>query len=166
MDSFKIAFNNVVNYLSKNMDLNDIALHLAHVALYEQLGFDALYPDFKTLCTKLEANMQALGKPIVFVEGFRSAKRQSLLYAQGRTVNGSIITNALPMQSLHQTCLAADYNFKAYGYNPPVGWWTIYGQEAKKLGLIWGGDSFGDFHDYPHVQWPRFTWQQLQDYFK
>jgi peptidoglycan LD-endopeptidase CwlK len=65
-------------------------------------------------------------------------------------------TNALPGQSWHQHGLAVDcflqINQKADWNNLKA--YRVYGEEAKKLGLYWGGD-FKKLKDLVHVQLPR-----------
>jgi len=62
---------------------------------------------------------------VYIYEGFRSNERQDELYAQGRTTEGRIVTNALPGQSFHNYGRAIDWvplvaHPKALGlYEPP-----------------------------------------------
>ena len=144
---------------------HQIAKHLARVALFEWQGINALYPDVKDLAQNLQEIMRKKGKPIMFVELFRTAKRQNYLYSKGRTKEGRIVTSAKGLQSYHQFGLAFDVKFVRYGYNPPAhSWWTELGIEGKALGLAWGGDwAIGDFgHFESHY---GFDWKSLEKYF-
>ena len=106
------------------------------------------------------ANMNALGLPIQIQEGFRTAKRQDTLYTQVPPV-----THAKGLQSYHNYGLACDLVSVKDGFNAPDSFWQTFGAEAKKLGLIWGGD-FTNLKDLDHVEWhPNFTWHELETYF-
>lgn len=141
--------------------LQQVALHIARVSLYELKGIEALYPDLKDKAKSLVAVMQRKGRPIVFLEGYRTAKRQDELYNQVPKV-----TNAKGFQSYHNYCFAFDVNFQQGGYNAPDAWWKDLGAEGKKLGLVWGGD-WTSFPDKPHFEYTQgVTWQQLQPYFQ
>ncbi len=101
-------------------------------------------------------------------EGYRSTVRQRLLYTQGRTTPGNIVTKIDGVKSIssHQTCLAMDLWFRRNG---KITWqdipWTVlqyYGHCCRAQGLVWGGDWDGDqkssdekFVDGPHCEWPR-----------
>lgn len=67
---------------------------------------------------KLEAAMKEcheLGYPIEIFEGYRSPERQDWLYAQGRTRDGKIVTNAKAFESWHNFGLAVDLVFLVNG---------------------------------------------------
>lgn len=143
-----------------------IAKHLAHIALYELKGKNALYPDVKEKYIKLQEIMALRGMPIYLSEGFRTAKKQDTYYAKGRTTKGNVITNAKGLQSYHQYGLAFDVIFVGYKWNPPGDiWWWILGNEGKALGLEWGGDWKSK--DYPHFQFTAngtIHWKNLKPY--
>lgn len=71
---------------------------------------------------------------------------------------GEKTTNAAPMESWHQYREAVDgvpvENGKALWNNTEQ--YKIYGEEAKKLGLIWAGD-WTSFQEFPHVQLRDFS---------
>ena len=87
------------------------------------------------------------------VSTYRSIAEQDRLYAQGRTVAGSIVTNAKGGQSFHNWRVAYDIcpvvngklDWGAEGIFHAIG---FYG---KKVGLEWGGD-FSNIVDLPHFQ--------------
>jgi len=155
----------LLNDNQKIAPANQVARHLARVALFELTGTDALYPDLKDAYTQLCIAMANKGMPVYLSEGFRTAKRQADVYASGRTNPGSIVTKAEPLQSMHQYCLAMDIIFKDYNWNPPSKeWWDTLGAEGKKLGLEWGGNW--TFKDLPHFELPGYQWQDFILYFK
>jgi peptidoglycan L-alanyl-D-glutamate endopeptidase CwlK len=81
----------------------------------------------------------------------RTFEEQAVLYAQGRTAPGKIVTNAQPGQSYHNYGLAFDMVFKVNGEWSWSGDWDKLGALAKKYGFEWGG-SWARFPDRPHLQ--------------
>lgn len=74
--------------------------------------------------------------------GFRSVADQNVLYAQGRTAPGDIVTNAPGGWSWHNFGLAADVVFCNENGNPS--WsesydWNAKGAYGTAQGLVWGG---------------------------
>jgi peptidoglycan LD-endopeptidase CwlK len=88
------------------------------------------------------------GMDIRVTEDVRSCARQNELYAQGRTTQGPIVTNARCGESFHNYGIAFDVVFRDLGYNGP---WGKLGALGKGIGLEWGGDWEG-FTDRPHFQ--------------
>jgi peptidoglycan L-alanyl-D-glutamate endopeptidase CwlK len=93
------------------------------------------------------------GYEMVLVEGYRSPQRQASLAALGPTV-----TRAGPFESYHQFGLAADCAFMRDGrivISEKDPWtraaYERYGQVAKSLGLVWGGD-WQKLRDLGHVE--------------
>jgi len=90
-------------------------------------------------------------------EGFRSTERQVMLYAQGRTSPGRIVTykNGTTNKSNHQSSMAADVWYKHNGKitfeDPPKEILDYYGHCLRAHGLDWGGDWHNP--DYPHAEW-------------
>lgn len=95
--------------------------------------------------------LHAAGIDIFIFEGFRARQRQDWLYEQGRTREGTIITNAKGGNSWHELSLAIDMAYK------PGNRWSWDGDFSKpapimkKHGFTWGGD-FKTFKDMPHYQ--------------
>lgn len=102
------------------------------------------------------------GINVVITADFRSAEEQDELYAQGRTADGDIVTNAKGGESYHNYGLAID--FALMNINGEVIWdmeydgngnskddWSEVVEIAKSLGFEWGGDWIS-FKDYPHFQ--------------
>ena len=151
---------------SQSAPEREVARHLSRVALfgYEKKDMASLYPDVETKAFLLIQEMQKQKMPIYIVENFRSAKKQNEYFSKGRTIPGSVITNAKGGESYHQYGLAFDVAFEKYNWTPPSpDWWALLGKEGEKLGLVWGGS----FRDYGHFEWhPGFTWEKLKSYFR
>lgn len=90
-----------------------------------------------------------LGVKLRITDGFRSIEEQNLLYAQGRTTPGNIVTNAKGGESLHNFGKAFDVVQMKNG--TPI--WNKFSNDivsiANDLGLKWGG-HWKNFKDYPH----------------
>tara|TARA_R110000772_G_scaffold118918_1_gene224806 strand:- start:1054 stop:1689 length:636 start_codon:yes stop_codon:yes gene_type:complete len=94
----------------------------------------------------------------VLISGFRSYERQDALYAQGRTKEGTVVTNARGGYSNHNFGIAGDCGaFKGRRYldgsQPELAkkCHELAGKIAKKHGLEWGGD-WKRKKDYPHFE--------------
>lgn|GEM_PF-1978764 len=89
----------------------------------------------------------AYGYNLYIAAGLRTSTDQNILYAQGRTVNGHIVTNAMGGQSMHNFGYAVDLADHANGEN------INYGE----LGNIaaWCGLEHGDrgYTDLPHFEY-------------
>lgn len=96
---------------------------------------------------------------------YRSPEDQAADYAKGRTAPGKPVTNAQPMQSLHNyyPALAFDIAFKdAKGLlHWEVSLFRNFGVIAKGHGLAWGGDWIHS-KDNPHFEPPNFTYHDAQ----
>jgi len=112
-----------------------------------------LHPDLRMKWLRLAEACLSLGFPIFLVEGYRSARRQELLYASGRSVKGPILTHARAGQSYHEAGRALDFAFRCnddpWSAKHP---WVTVGHMATALGLEWGGDFGKDKVDKPHIQ--------------
>jgi peptidoglycan L-alanyl-D-glutamate endopeptidase CwlK len=138
----------------------EVAKHLAGVALYELKGESALHRELYPLAQELKHQCQAAGIPILITNCFRTAESQNILYAQGRTAPGSVVTHAKALQSYHNYGLAFDFCFagtEAYPDEPVL--YQKVGAIGKTLGLVWGGD-FGDIDHFEYH--PGFTWEDLE----
>lgn len=144
-------------------------------SITKQDSASSLDPVFRAKLAKMTAALRARGfQPWVY-ETKRSQARQAWLYASGRSRSGGIVTNVSEVGA-HGRGTAADV---IDGRPHPtrkgerVGWGTwsgddgdekaatmarayfeAQGEEAKKLGLIWGGDwtLSGGGSDEPHVE--------------
>lgn len=85
--------------------------------------------------------------------GFRSYEEQEVLYKQGRTTPGSIVTNGKAGQSYHNYGLAIDIVFikngKAIWDHPE--YYEQIADVCNEYNLEWGG-TWTNFPDYPHFQ--------------
>lgn len=104
--------------------------------------------------------MEALGFPMIMVQGVRTREQQQALYAKGRTTPGPIVTNADGVTHL------SNHQVKEDGFGHAIdcaflidtkpSWdihlpWHAYGACGKALGLKWGGD-WQSLHDLPHLE--------------
>ncbi|UMY53113.1 M15 family metallopeptidase [Paenibacillus peoriae] len=125
------------------------------------IGLDSV---FKLVIEKLIERCYARGVWIVITQGLRTYAEQDALYAQGR--NGDKrpkVTKARGGYSNHNFGFAADFALLLRD-GRTVSWdtlkdddkdslpdWSEVVEEAKKLGLEWGGD-WRTFKDMPHLQ--------------
>lgn len=110
-----------------------------------RIGLHKLYlPYYDSLCNDLSDSWQP-------ISGLRSIQKQEALFAQGRSLPGKIVTNAMAGHSAHNWglatdwCLFSDIGLPEWENNR----WDEYGNAVRKLGLEWGGD-FKSIRDLPH----------------
>ncbi len=117
-----------------------------------------LYAPFLARVLLLLSNLDAQKQEFFVTSGFRSFAEQEVLYQQGRTTKGSIVTNAKPGQSNHNYGIAVDLTYDANqaqaGLQPT--WererYKVLAVEAPKVGLESG---YGwKFADAPHIEMP------------
>ncbi|MGN9169515.1 Peptidoglycan L-alanyl-D-glutamate endopeptidase CwlK precursor [compost metagenome] len=124
------------------------------------IGLDSV---FKLVIEKLIERCYARGVWIVITQGLRTYAEQDDLYAQGRTKPGKVVTDARGGYSNHNFGFAADFALLLRD-GRAVSWdtlrdddkdslpdWSEVVEEAKWLGLEWGGD-WRSFKDMPHLQ--------------
>ena len=119
---------------------------------------DDLLPPVAQRCRQLLALAEKEGIELIITSTFRDLECQAVLYAQGRTAPGKIVTRAKPGDSWHNWQRAFDVVVMNAG--KPV-WnmrnvadrarWFHVGYLGKQIGLEWGGD-FPNFPDYVHFQ--------------
>ncbi|MDQ0496381.1 peptidoglycan L-alanyl-D-glutamate endopeptidase CwlK [Paenibacillus brasilensis] len=122
-----------------------------------------LHPVFKQVMEKLIERCYARGVWVLITQGLRTYAEQDTLYAQGRTKPGKVVTKARGGYSNHNFGFAADFALLLRD-GRTVSWdtlkdddkdslpdWSEVVEEAKKLGLEWGGD-WRSFKDMPHLQ--------------
>lgn len=122
------------------------------IKIPERIGQFKLYPLVDRKANELLYKAKQKGHSIRITEGYRSLTRQDVLYSQGRTTSGRIVTNAKPGESLHNYGVAFDICFTGknpYPTNEKV--WKEIGQIGKELGFEWGGD-WKTFRDMPHFE--------------
>jgi peptidoglycan LD-endopeptidase CwlK len=121
--------------------------------LQDKLGsisLTGLKPLVQRKYNELERLCREAGLPIRMTEGYRSKERQAMLYAQGRTTAGNIVTNAKAGQSMHNFAVAFDV-VPLKGYNISKLDWITIGELGESIGLKWGGRFIG-LEDFPHFQ--------------
>jgi peptidoglycan L-alanyl-D-glutamate endopeptidase CwlK len=122
-----------------------------------------LEPGFRIKIESLIAAAAGEGIRLCVTSGRRTINQQNVIFAQGRTAPGKIVTNAKGGQSPHNFGLAADFcPLNAAGelwWNAPESMWQRIGSLAKARGLVWGGD-FKSIKDRPHVEDPG--WKTVQ----
>ncbi len=124
-----------------------------------------LHPKMQALAIKFLEKCHAQGLEVMIYCTYRSNTEQDLLYAQGRTTNGPIVTYAKAGQSKHNFTVNGKPASLAFDGVPlrngkPV-WnkktdedyalWQKYGRIAKSVGLEWAGD-WKRFKEYAHCQ--------------
>ena len=124
--------------------------------LLKRINLDLLYAPFLEKVFQLLANCQLAGKTYYGYSGYRTFAEQFQLHQS--YLNGTGGRAAPAGLSAHQYGLAIDFAFdKDPAPGLQSGWdrkdYECLGAEAKKLGLVWGGD----FNDWVHVQWPGYV---------
>ncbi len=126
-----------------------------------------------------KANARLAGGPSQVAVTFtlRTIAQQNILYAQGRTNPGPIVTNAKGGQSYHNYGLALDFalliNGKTFSWDTGKDWngdheadWMEVVDCFKAEGWEWGGDwvklKMSKLNDYPHFEKKfGYTWEEL-----
>lgn len=104
-------------------------------------SLDSLHPYVASLARRFLDLAKANGIDVQIIVAFRSWDEQDMLYAQGRTTPGSIVTDAMGGDSYHNWGLAFD---AAPRVNGVVDWTAIdlfnrMGELGQQVGLEWGG---------------------------
>jgi peptidoglycan L-alanyl-D-glutamate endopeptidase CwlK len=99
----------------------------------------------------------AAGITIKILSGLRTFVEQDALYAQGRTKEGNVVTNARGGFSNHNFGIAFDVGvFEGNRYLGESPKYSVVGALGTDLGLEWGG-NWKTIKDAPHFQL-RPTW--------
>lgn len=118
-----------------------------------------LHPYLQELVSLLIKKCDAQGLKIGISECVRTVKEQNDLYAKGRTVGGSIVTNAkgTSYSSCHQWGIAFDFyrNDGKGAYNESGNFFEKVGKIGQSLNLEWGG-TWVSIKDKPHFQLPIY----------
>lgn len=112
-----------------------------------------LTPEMAHLCGEFKRRCEAAGTPVIITQTLRDAEYQDMLYAQGRTAPGKIVTKARGGTSIHEKGEAWDFVPTVAGqpvWDDKSPLWERCGVIAESLGLEWGGRW--KFTDKPHVQ--------------
>jgi peptidoglycan L-alanyl-D-glutamate endopeptidase CwlK len=101
------------------------------------------------------AECQTAGIDVLVTCTLRSSEEQTILYAQGRTAPGRIVTRAKAGQSAHNYGLAIDVvpmhlGKPVWDDHDPI--WDEIGEIGVKHGLEWYGSPGAVFHEKPHFQ--------------
>ena len=121
-----------------------------------------LHPDVQPLAQKFLDKCAAENIDILVTCTYRSPKEQNILYAQGRTTPGKIVTNAKAGQSNHNHEIGGLPASKALDVVPlragkPV-WgtkgddlnlWMRVAEIGESVGLEWAG-RWKRFKEFPH----------------
>jgi hypothetical protein len=100
-----------------------------------------LVPAFADILETLFNNLREKGFDPMLWEGYRSPERVKFLVKQGTGI----------AESLHLKGRAVDIVSRTELWSNPS-FFAALGQEAKQLGLVWGGD-FSSRRDFPHVEY-------------
>ena len=117
-----------------------------------------LHPTVQAKCRAHMAACEEAGISLIITSTYRSPEEQAVLYAQGRTAPGKIVTKAKPGQSMHNHRLAYDVvplrNGKpVWGTSGEDGvLWQKVGALGVEQGLEWAG-SWVKFKESAHFQW-------------
>ena len=110
-----------------------------------------LHPDIRNKVIEFIDEAERQGINLRITSGLRTYAEQDKLYAQGRTTDGPIVTNAKGGESNHNFGTAIDVvEIK----NGKADWncdWNAIAKIAKSFGFAWGGD-WKTFKDKPHFE--------------
>ena len=124
---------------------------------------ETLEPDFKAIIARLLEQVAATtGRTWGISDGRRTMAQQAIIYAQGRTAPGKVVSNAPPGSSAHNFGLAADiWPMKGndFDWSAPDNLFHTMADIAVSLGLT-AGYYFHSIHDAPHVELARWKEQQ------
>ena len=108
-----------------------------------------LHPSIRN---RVRAFINDAAKQSIFLRvtsGYRSWVEQGVLYNQGRTTPGNVVTNAEPGESTHNYGLAFDLVEMINGQPQWNGRWSEIAAIGKSHGFKWGGDWIS-IDDKPH----------------
>ena len=126
-----------------------------------------LHPKMQMLLPKIKAACTEQGLNVLFTDGMRTKAEQDALYAQGRTVAGTIVTNVQYPNSMHNWGVAVDFcrNERGREYDDSDNFFARVGSIAKAYGLEWGGD-WRSFPDKPHLQLAEYSLDGTTSYLR
>ena len=114
-----------------------------------------LKPKVAALCSEFINRCKEQGIDVIITSTYRDAEAQKALYAQGRTTEGKIVTNAKAGESFHNWHVAFDFcpivNGKADWNNTAT--FTKCGEIGEGLGLEWAGRWTGKMKELAHLQY-------------
>lgn len=119
----------------------------------QEKKLQSMHPELRPKVEKVLQALAARGfQPKVFY-GWRSVAVQMQLYFKGNSKVKFSFHNAQHPDGT-PNAYAADIVDSRFGWAPEAeetGFWKALGEEAKKQGLVWGGD-WVTFRDWAHVQ--------------
>jgi peptidoglycan L-alanyl-D-glutamate endopeptidase CwlK len=110
---------------------------------------NGLHPSIRDRVRSFINDAASQGVFLRVTSGKRSWIEQQVLYNQGRTTPGDIVTNAEPGESTHNYGLGFDVVEMINGQPQWNGRWDKIGVIGKKHGFDWGGDWIS-IDDKPH----------------
>lgn len=118
-----------------------------------------LRPDVAAACKRVTAQAKAQGITIIITSTVRDDEYQAVLYAQGRTEPGSIVTNS-KYATFHGREVGLAFDFCPVDIEENCLWsrtdlFSAVGAIGKSLGLEWGGD-WKSIVDMTHLQWSGY----------
>ena len=119
-----------------------------------------LEPITREMCLAFLDDVKDSGHNIRVTHTLRTMDEQAHLYAKGRTLGGSIVTNAKPGDSPHNWGCAFDICFAGLEPFSDQHPWQGVGAIGKSCGLVWGGD-FKSIVDRPHFERP--DWRVVRE---
>ena len=114
-----------------------------------------LLPEVKTRVEKFIQSCKDKGIDILVTSTYRDMESQAALYAQGRTTEGKIVTNAGPGDSYHNWRCAVDVVPLVNGkpdWDGSHAVWKEVGRLGKESGLEWAGE-WVHFKELAHFQY-------------
>lgn len=118
-------------------------------------SLDDLAPQVRALAGLFIDRAKEQGIDVIITSTYRDAEAQQALYDQGRSLPGTVVTNAKPGDSFHNYRLAFDFAPIVGGKIP---WgdsavFTRLGQLGESIGLEWAGRWTGSLREMAHLQW-------------
>jgi len=123
------------------------------MSLSNDAHIDTMHPKIRDKVRAFMAKCQALGIPFDITSSHRTWEQQSKLYAQGRTTEGPVVTQAKAGESYHNYGLAFDFIPIVNGkrkYDSVT--MERIGKLAEKEGFNWGDE----FNDRPHIEYKQY----------
>lgn len=117
-----------------------------------------LHPRVKLVAEGFLQECKFAGIDVLVISTYRDAECQNFLYSKGRTLPGSIVTNAKAGQSFHNYRVAFDVVIIENGKplwstkGDALKTWQKVGEIGKEMGLEWAGD-WKRFKEFPHFQY-------------
>jgi peptidoglycan L-alanyl-D-glutamate endopeptidase CwlK len=121
-------------------------------------SLDDLFGTVRDMATEFRVRCDAIGVDVLIYCTYRSLEEQSLLYRQGRSVQGKIVTYAKAGESAHNFGMAFDCVPMLHGkpqWSPKSPQWGTIGAVGQSVGLEWAG-RWTRFREFPHFQMPEW----------